>query len=389
MKHINKGLLVLLSLMMITGACGNKKKTTGTDLKTRRKIIKKQLDSLKKELVRIERKLRDTLDEDIPFISVDTVAVRDFIYYIDLQGTVKSDGDVTVVPSFQGEVMKIYKKVGDKVKKGDVLMRIDDKILRNQIAEVRTQYSLAKTAYERQKRLWEQKIGSEMAYLQAKTQYLALQKKLATLNEQLKKAKVTAPVSGTLDDLMIKEGETAMPGRPVARIVNLKKVYVDADVSEKYLKEMRKGRPVKLFFPEAGLEKKARLDYVGNFIHPNNRTFKIRINLDNPEGLLKPNLTARIKVLGEKIDSVVVIPVSLVQEDAQGKPYVYILEFMKKNPEGKPVYRVKKAMVEKGKIYDKQIWIKKGLKQGDLLALSGAYGLTEGDQVYIKSEKNE
>jgi RND family efflux transporter MFP subunit len=308
---------------------------------------------------------------------------------VDLQGVVKSDGDVTVVPLFQGEVMKIYKKVGDKVRKGDLIMKLDDKILRNQIEEVRTQYRLAKTAYERQKRLWDQKIGSEMAYLQARTKYLSLSKKLRTLNEQLKKAKITSPISGTLDDLMIKEGETAMPGRPVARIVNLDKVYVDADVSERYLKEMRKGRPAKVIFPEAGLEKEARLDYVGNFIHPNNRTFKIRIDLDNPEGLLKPNLTAKIKVLSHKTDSAVVIPVSLVQEDAKGHSFVYVLEALQPGNEGKMLYVVRKQPVTKALVYDKKVWISEGLKPGDLLALSGSYGLTEGEKVYVKNKDDE
>jgi len=382
-------LLILLAGIMVF-SCGHKKQTGGTeDLTVKRKILKKQIDSLKRELVKIEKQLRDSIREDIPEIDADTVQYAPFSYYVDLQGVVKSDGNVTVMPLFQGEVEKIYKKTGDKVRKGELLMKIDDKVLRNQIDEVRTQYNLAKTAYERQKRLWDQKIGSEMAYLQAKTKYLALLKKLRTLNEQLKKAKITSPVSGTLDELMIKEGETAMPGRPVARVVNLKDVYVEADVSEKYLKDITPGKEALVEFPEAGITEKARVDYTGNFIHPNNRTFKIRINVENKNRLLKPNLTAKIKVLSRKVDSAVVIPVSLVQEDARGQAFVYVLTDPQPDENGRAVYTVKKRPVKKETVYNKRVWISQGLIPGDLLALTGAFGLSEGDRVYVKEKSNE
>ncbi len=389
MKNIFYTFLMFGMIVLIPVSCGKKTEYSEQDLKTKRKIIKKQIDSLKRELIKIDLKLKDTSDQDLPSIAVDTVKIDTFAYYIDLQGVVKSDGNVNIVPLFQGEVLKIYKKPGDRVMKGEIIMRLDDKILRNQISEVRTQYQLAKTTYERQKRLWEQKIGSEMAYLQARTKYLSLQKKLRTLNEQLKRAKITSPINGTLDELMIKEGETALPGRPVARVVNLKEVYVEADASEKYLKDFQKNKPVMLYFPEAGKKLSARIDYVGNFIHPNNRTFKIRINIKNKDQLLKPNLTAQIKIQSQKIDSAVVIPVSLVQEDAQGQEFVYILDSLKIDNQGKTIYQVKKQPVETGLTYNKKAWIKKGLQGGELLALSGAYGLTEGDKVLIKTEENE
>ncbi len=382
-------LWIFFFLAIATGSCAKNKSPHTQDLHAKRKILKKKIDSLKKELIKIERQLRDSVNEDIPSIAVDTVQESVFRYYIDLQGVVKSDGDVNVVPLFQGEVVKIYMKVGDKVRKGELIMRLDDKILRNQIGEVRTQFQLAKTAFERQKRLWEQKIGSEMAYLQARTKYLGLQKKLGTLYEQLKRAKITAPISGTLDELMIKEGETAMPGRPVARVVNLRNVYTEADVSEKYLKDITAGKPALIEFPEAGITVHKKIDYTGNFIHPNNRTFKIRINVDNKTGLLKPNLTAKIRVLAKNIDHAIVIPVSLVQEDAHGQAFVYVLDSLSTDKNGKVIYKVKKRPVQKELVYNKQVWISKGLKPGDLLALTGSFGLTEGDKVYIKQKSHE
>jgi len=387
--HILTRMIVGLMMTGVLFSCGKSRKPSPDDLVTRKKILQHQIDSLKRELVKIERRLRDTVEADIPAIPADTIEPQEFRYYIDLQGTVKSDGDINIMPLFQGEVVKIYKNVGDKVKKGDVIMKLDDKILRNQIAEVRTQYKLARTAYERQRRLWNQKIGSEMAYLQAKTQYESLRKKLATLNEQLKRAVITAPVEGTVDELMIKEGETAMPGRPVARVVNLDKTYVEADVSERYLKDITPGKPVILEFPEAGITRETEIHYTGNFIHPSNRTFKIRINTPNPEGLLKPNLTARIKVLSRKVDSALVVPVAIIQEDAQGRAFVFVLDSIGTDEYGRVFYRVRKQPVKTALVYNKRAWIEEGLRPGDKVALTGAMGLTEGDKVYIKEEEEE
>jgi len=370
---------VLLTVLMVAGGCHRGSPSPDTDLIVQRKRIQKQIDSLKKELVRIDKMLKDTAQVDIPFIQADTVEPTTFVKYIDLQGDVKTDGNINVMPEFQGEVVKIYKKVGDKVRKGDLIMKIDDKVLRNQLAEVQTQYNLAVTAYERQKRLWEQKIGSEMEYLKAKTNKDALYRKLLTLRAQLKKARVTAPISGTIDDIMVKEGEMAGPQRPVARIVNLDKVYAEADVSEKYLTKIRKGTPVDLYFPELNKEVKGKVDYTANFIHPVNRTYKVRIYLDNTDGLLKPNLTAHIKVLESKREGAVVLPSDLVLEDRDGNTYVFVLV-----PTDKPgIYRAQRRYVQTGDMYQNRVLIEQGLKPGDIIPLSGARGLTEGDLVKL------
>ncbi len=380
--------IILTGLMIFSGtvftSCHHKDNTPA-DPKARRAQLIKQIDSLKRELVRLEKQMRDTSEADIPYIDTDTVQPQNFVKYIDLQGTVKTDGNIMVVPEFQGEVVKVYKKVGDPVRKGEVIMRIDDEILRNQIDEVRTQYRLALTAYQRQKRLWDQKIGSEMAYLQARAKKDGLYKKLRTLKSQLRKAKVTAPISGTLDDIMVKEGEMAAPGRPVARIVNLDKIYAEADVSEKYLTKVRKETPVHIRFPEIGKEMDGKVGYTGNFIHPNNRTFKTRVYLDNSDKLLKPNLTAHLQILELEKDSAVVLPLDLIMEDRAGNNYVFVLE-----PTDKPdIYTVKKRVIRVGPSYNGRAMIVDGLNPGDLLARLGARGLTEGDRVRIRKPQSD
>ena len=225
-----------------------------------------------------------------------------------------------------------------------------------------------------------------MAFLQAKTKKEALARKLKTLYAQLAKFKVKAPISGTLDDLMIKEGEMAAPQKPVARIVNLDKVYMQADVSERYLPQIKEGSEVLVDFPEIGKQIQSTVSYVGNFIHPNNRTFKIRIDLLNLDGELKPNLTGNIKIKDYETPEAIVLPLALVQEDREGNNYVYVLQPV----EGKEgVYEVKKQIIELGKSYKDEVVIESGLNAGDIIASGSARGLTEGDKVKVKMPENQ
>ena len=379
-----KKYISFISLSILLVACGGKNQPTQKgDLSSQKNQIENQIDSLNKLLVKIDRELNTDTNEEVPVIKVDTVTTQVFKHYIDLQGNIDTDGNVMVIPEAMGSVKKIYKNEGDRVHKGQVIMVLDDKVIRNQISEVRTQYDLAKTAYERQKKLWDQKIGSEMAFLQAKTRKEALVKKLRTLRSQLAKFSVKAPISGTLDDLMIKEGEMAAPQRPVARVVNLDKVYMQADVSEKYLPQIKKGTQVDIYFPVIDKTLKSRVSYVGNFIHPNNRTFKIRVNLRNNDGYLKPNFTGNLKIKDFETKSAIVLPLSLVQEDRQGQNYVYVLEFVKDEP---GVYQVVKRIIKLGKAYQDNVMIESGLKAGEIIATQAARGLTEGDKVKIENK---
>jgi len=379
-----KKYISFISLSILLAACSGKTKPTPQgDLSSQKAQIEKQIDSLNKILVKIDKQLNTDTNEEVPVIEADTVTTQVFKHYIDLQGNVDTDGNVMVIPEAMGSVKKIYKNEGDRVHKGQIIMVLDDKVIRNQISEVQTQYALAKTAYERQKKLWDQKIGSEMAFLQAKTRKEALAKKLRTLRSQLAKFSVKSPISGTLDDLMIKEGEMAAPQRPAARVVNLDKVYMQADVSEKYLPQIKKGTQVEIYFPVIDKTLQSRVSYVGNFIHPNNRTFKIRVNLRNNDGYLKPNFTGNLKIKDFETASAIVLPLSLVQEDRQGQNYVYVLEPVKDEP---GVYQVVKRIIKLGKAYQDKVMVTSGLKAGEIIATQAARGLTEGDKVKIENK---
>jgi len=383
-----KKILNLIILITLIVACKQSPEQSAetTDLQTRKQEIQRQIDSLNALLIQIDSKLQATGDKKLPEIEAMPVKKQAFAHFIELQGSIDTDGNVLVVPEVMGSVKKIYVEEGDKVKKSSVLMLLDDTVLRNQISEVKTQYDLAETAYERQQRLWNQKIGSEMAYLQAKTQKEALEKKLKTLQSQLAKFKVKAPISGTLDDLMIKEGEMAAPQKPVARLVNLDQVYMQADVSETYMSQIKKGTETVIDFPSLGQQIRANMSYVGNFIHPTNRTFKIRINLLNLDGVLKPNLTGNIKIKDFEAPEAIVLPLSLIQEDRHGNNYVYVLTPV---PGEEGVYSAKKQIVKTGKVYKNQAMITEGLQEGVLIATGSARGLTEGDQVTVKKYQDE
>ncbi len=377
-----KKYIIGISLLIFISACKHEKKVEG-DLQQKKEQIQKQIDSLHNILEQINEQLGEQQAKAIPVISAFEVKPQAFEHFIELQGNIDTEGNVMAVPEAMGSVKKIYKNEGDRVRKGETILTLDDAVLRNQISELQTQYSLAKTAYERQKRLWNQKIGSEMAFLQAQTKKNALEKKLKTLQSQLAKFRVKAPISGTLDDLMIKEGEMAGPQRAVARIVNLDNVYVQADVSEKYLTEIKKNTPVIIYFPELNSSVNTKVSYVGNFIHPRNRTFKIRINLHNKKGDLKPNLTANIKIKDFETGNALVLPWSIVQQDRDGNNFVFVLEPVKNK--GQKVYKVVKKIVKTGVDYKGKVVIKSGIKAGDLIAGESARGLTEGDLVRVKS----
>ena len=377
-----KKYIIGLSLLAFVIACKHEKKIEG-DLQQQKVQIQKQIDSLHNVLEKINEQLGERQTKEIPGIQAVKIEPQSFEHYIELQGNIDTDGNVMVVPEAMGSVKKIYKNEGDRVRKGETIMILDDAVIRNQIDEVRTQYALAKTGYERQKRLWDQKIGSEMAFLQAQTKKNALEKKLKTLQSQLAKFRVKAPISGTLDDLMTKEGEMAAPQKPVARVVNLDKVYAQADVSEKYLSKIKKGTPVVIDFPELNSSINAKISYVGNFIHPRNRTFKIRVNLNNKTGNLKPNLTGNIKIKDFEADKALVLPWSIVQQDREGNNFVFVLEPAKEEGEG--VYKVVKKVIKTGLDYKGKVVIETGIKAGDIIAGEAARGLSEGDLVRVES----
>jgi RND family efflux transporter MFP subunit len=335
----------------------------------------KQIDSLNQKVKDIELAINQ-LDTTQKNQKVTTLIAKDTIlnHYINLQGTVASDQNVTLNPEMGGTITAVLVKEGQRVSAGQTLVKLDDQSLHDRVNEVQTQLNLATTTFERQANLWNQKIGSEMQYLQAKAQKEGLEKTLKSIYTQINKMRITAPFSGIVDEIFFKKGELTGPQSPVLRLINLSKMYVEVEVPETYLKSIKKGTPVILDFASIGKKINAKINEVSNYINPDNRSFKVRINLNNPDGALKPNLLANIAI-NDFSGKGIVLPKQIIQMNQAGEKFVYAV-----HKEGNSI-KTNKRVLELGIEYNNEILILNGLKTGDTLVNEGGKFLKDGDQI--------
>jgi len=312
-------------------------------------------------------------------VSTKKLTRETFWHFFEVQGVVEADKNILITPEIPGIVKQIKVTEGQHVNPGQILIILATDIIRENINEVNTQLELANDLFKRQQRLWDQKIGSEVQYLEAKNKKKSLENKLKTLRSQLDKAYIKAPASGIIDEIIPKTGELASPSMPVIRLVDLSTVYIRSDVSEKYIKAVRKGAKVLVQFPSLDEEVEATITQVGNFINPNNRTFKIKINLENPGNFKKPNLLAVIKIKDFEKDSVVSVPNAYLLADARGLAYVFIIE------KDGAKNRAKKVFVESGLSYKGQTMVRKGLSGSEELITEGSRSVTDREIVVVKN----
>lgn len=260
-------------------------------------------------------------------VTVQTLQPKKFEHYFEVNGTVKSDFDVLLSPEMSGQIKRIFVKEGDKVSQGQLLLKLNTSIIQNNINEVKTSLELATIVFKKQEKLWkEDKVGSEIQYLEAKTKKEALEQRLKALQAQMALSELKAPFAGIVDNVMKKEGEVVAPGMPVMELVNLKQIYVDADVAETYLPHIRLHDSVYVKFPALGDEyvSKATVSRIGNVINPGNRTFSVRVDVVNPSALVKPNLMAYVGINDYRNDSAMVVPSEIILQDNKGH-FVYTL----------------------------------------------------------------
>ena len=374
---MKKKYLIFLSLMLIS-SCGEAKKESVNllKLKTEKNSLIRQIDSLSEILNSVELNISklDT-NKRLPSVTVFNAKEKLFQHFIEVQGTVEADQSVELYPENSGSITNIYVKEGQKVYKGQTLIQIDNSVLKSSIVELETQFELAKTTFERQKRLWDQNIGSEIQFLQAKAQKEGLENSLESLKAQEKKLKISAPFSGTIDEMFAKIGGLAAPMIPAVRLVNLNQIHVESEVTETYLKYIRKGTQVELFFPSIGKNVRANVSQVGNYINPNNRSFKVRVDINNQNNELKANLLADIKINDFK-ETGIVIPAKLIQKDREGKQYVYTVIKDKEN------YLSKKNYIKAGMTYENDAFIIEGIQKDDLIVDKGSR-LIKADEMVI------
>lgn len=385
MKKI--GTLIITALLIIS--CADKKQLSVDELiaqgdvktlKTKRDEIKLLQQENAASIQKIETELaKHQTDSKHPLVTTFKVEPVDFNHYLEIQGNVVTKQNIVVYPEFSGTLIKMLVKEGQHVSKGQILAKIDDGGMSQQLAQTEAQATLAKTTYERQKRLWDQKIGSEMEYLQAETTYKAQQNAVDQLKKQLAKTTVRAPFSGIIDDVFTEQGTVVSPGQSqLLRIVNLSNMYIEAEIPENNLLSIKKGKNVEVYFPVLGKTVHTKVRQVGNYINPSNRSFKVEIGLPNKDGEIKPNLTSKLKINDYSKENAILIPQSIINENAIGEQYVYIV-IDKKDDKG----NAKKVIIETGKTQGDIIEVLSGLENGTEVIKEGARNVNEGQTVKV------
>jgi membrane fusion protein (multidrug efflux system) len=371
--------ILFLSVLALALSCNSnvKESQSLTDLKSKKEVLIKEMNRIGTELKAIETAISalDTLKKVMTVTAI-KADVKAFNHYIEVQGTVKADQTIELHAEMGGTVSAILVKEGQKVTKGQVLATLDSEVIDNSVLQLETQLALATTTFERQARLWKQNIGSEIQYLQAKAQKEGLENSMKSMEAQARKMKIIAPFSGVIDQIFAKTGELTSPQMPFLRLVNLNTVYVESEITETYLKAIKKGTEVLLNFRSIGTSLEASISQVGNFINPNNRSFKTRIDLENPNNELKANLLADIRINDFKATGIV-IPSRLVQKDSNDQTFVYTIE-----PNGSTHTVVKTYMTE-AMNYDNLSYISEGLLPTSILVDKGARLVNNNEDVKL------
>lgn len=342
--------------------------------------ITERHDQLGEDMRRLSAAAK-ALDTTANFALVTAIKAKDtlFQHYIELQGNVTTKENILVNAEYSGTLQQVFVTEGQKVRKGQILAQIDDGGLEAQLAQLKAQSNLAMTTFERQKRLWDQNIGSEIQFLQAKTQYESNKNAVAQLEKQLSKARVIAPFDGTIEHITSEQGSNISVGTPILRIVSLDQMYIETEVPEKYLPNITKGTEVIAVFPVLGKKVDTEIRQVSNYINPSNRTFKIEVDVPNKDRMIKPNLTAKVVINDYTNDSTFLLPQSIISENSDGQQYLYIATNIQNDGEAE----VHQSIVETGKIQGDFVEVLSGVKAGDYLIKEGARSVQEGQKVKI------
>jgi RND family efflux transporter MFP subunit len=348
-------------------------------IKLKREEINNKQQEIYKKLNLIDLKLNELENNSKnPIVSTSRIIKQDFNHYVELQGDVKSEKIISIYPEFSGIINEIFVKSGESVDKGQVLATIDDGGLKQQLSQLQITFNLAKTTYERQERLWGQKIGSEIQYLESKSMFEAQSKAIEQLTKQLNKTIIKAPFSGIIDNVIVKKGEVVYPGRSnLMLLVNMQEMYVESKVPENYINSITKGKDVVIEAPMLNIALKSKIRLVANYINPLNRTYRIEAEVPKNNYKIKPNLNVKLKVNDYTSEDAILIMLNHINIDSNNDEYVYKII----NKDGKN-YALK-TIIETGKNNENFIEVLKGLSENDEIVSEGARKITNNSEVKI------
>ncbi|CAZ95998.1 MULTISPECIES: efflux RND transporter periplasmic adaptor subunit [Zobellia] len=391
-----KKILYLATSALLFSACGGKQtsvidiisegnietiRAKKTELSEKQRVLETELQKLDSAISSMSG------EEKLPLVTTVVAKVGKFEHFLELQGDVKTKQNVLIYPEMSGTLQRVYVKEGQRVTKGQVLAVIDDGGRSSQLSQLKSQAALAKTTFERRKRLWEQKIGSEIEYLSAQTNYQAAEDAVKQAESQLGKSSIRAPFSGIIDDVIKDQGTVVSPGpgSEVFRIVNLSDMYIEVDVPETYLGGITKGKEAKVYFPVLGDSILTKVRQTGNFINPSNRAFSAEIPVPNKKGNIKPNLSAKVSINDYTNENAIVIPQGIISENAEGEQYVYVAQ----PTDGENEALLKKSIIQTGKTQGSHIEVLSGISDGDHIIEEGARSVKDGQKVKILNDQTD
>lgn len=373
MKIFKLSIAVIFSMALML-SCSSDKKAQLEKLKLQHTEISEKIKTLENEL---KLSGTDSLDTDkFKFVGVTVVTTGKFDHFIKVQGKLDGDQNAAVFAEAPGTITAKYADVGQRVTKGQVLAQIDDQQYRSQLESLETQYKFAADMFDKQKRLWDQKIGSEVQYLQSKTSKESLEQQIASLKQQIAKFQIKSPITGTVEECNIKIGGVVTPDPRLAvyRVVEFKNLKVTAEVSEAYASRVQKGDKLFVNFPDAKKQVETEVSFVSKYINPVNRTFLIETDISSSSPDLKANMIAIIQINDYHSDNSVIVPMNLIQTDDEGS-YVYVI---RPKDNFSAAY---KQPVEIGNSYNGVAEIVKGLGAGEKVVSTGYQELIDGELV--------
>ncbi|WP_461077797.1 efflux RND transporter periplasmic adaptor subunit [Spirosoma flavus] len=372
-----------IALVGLLAACSGEKNENGgasdvtakreelASLKSQQTELNTKIKSLESELAKLDPKKQE--EARVKDVTVAPLTSGTFKHFVELQGTIDAKNNVQVSPKSGGVVTAVYVREGDQVRAGQPIAKVDDQLLRESVEEVKTQLSLANTVFEKQAALWKQQIGTEIQYLQAKNNKESLERRLSTLNAQIGQSTVTAPISGVVDHVMVKVGQSAMPGMGLVQVVNLSQLKVVAKVADTYSGSVRKGDAIQVEFPDLNRKLSSKISFVATTVDPATRTFTIEAPLPS-DNALKPNMLARVKINDQTQSNAIVINQNLIQSTENGQ-----LVYVAVNEGGKKVAKAK--TIKTGQSYGGQIEVTQGLQSGDQIVTAGYQDLVDGQPI--------